>query len=155
MAHGVRAKTLAFVGFDQALTLIGQLGWPWLGSGGTTSSARRISLNGGPPRGFILRLLSVKVGRTVATCRVQLESGGQDLLVGELTFVPAAGETAGTRVALNANAARALTGTDVDRTSTEMRDIANASARSVVEAIAALESAASDERRRMRKQVQR
>jgi hypothetical protein len=152
MVQGIRAKTLAFLSFDRTLTLIRQPGWPWVGSGGITTSARRISLNGGPPRGFNLSLFLVKLGPKLATCRFRLESGdgpaGEGLLAGELTFEPAPVGGAGTRVALIASGARALAGPGVSPTSAGVRDIGNAYARSLVEAIAlALESAATKERR--------
>jgi hypothetical protein len=141
MVQEVRAKTLAFVGFDQTLTLIQLPGWPWVGSG----------LNGGPPRGFILRLLWVRMGPRLATCRFQLESGdglaGEGLLAGELTFEPVAGGSAGTRVGLIAKLARALASAGTSPTTDGERDKANAHARSLVEAIAvALESAATNDR---------
>ena len=152
MVQGVRAKTLAFLGFDQTLTLIQQPGWPWVGNGGITSSARRISLNGGPPRGFIRRLLWVRLGPRLATCRFQLESGDglarQGLLAGELTFEPAASGGVGTRVGLIARPARALASAGISPTTVKARDIAKAYARSLVEAIAmALENAATSDRR--------
>jgi hypothetical protein len=152
MVQGVRAKTLAFLGFDQTLTLIQQPGWPWVGNGGITSSARRISLNGGPPRGFILRLLWVRLGPRLATRRFQLESGDglarEGLLAGELTFEPAVSGGAGTRVGLIARPARALASAGISPTTVKARDIAKAYARSLVEAIAmVLENAATSDRR--------
>lgn len=146
MVTGVHARSLAFVGFDQALRQIHRPGWPWLGNPGRTATGRRLTLQGGPPRDFVLRPLSIKVAPRTVVCQVQLEAAdgpvGRGLLMGALTFLPASGDAKGTTVTVSGTAARALAGAGAGPAAYGVRDLANAYARALVEAVAlALEAA--------------